>query len=110
MKAISPHSHPCTPWSGRLSALLPGGLFVGFALQAQSIQAGRSLSISWEWVPGLNVRFAFLLDGLGLLFALIITAIGLLVTIYGCRHSQGKCRYRSPEQGKVFWVLVHASG
>jgi multicomponent Na+:H+ antiporter subunit A len=102
MKAISTHSHQRTPWPGRLSALLPGGLFMGFALQAPSIQAGRPLSMSLEWVPGLNVRFAFFLDGLGLLFALIITAIGLLVTIYADAYMS-----EHPQRNR-FFLLLHA--
>ena len=102
MKATSTYSHSPTPWPGRLSALLPGGLFLGFAFQAPTIQAGRSLSLSLEWVPGLNVRFAFLLDGLGLLFALIITAIGLLVTIYADAYMSGH-----PQRHR-FFLFLHA--
>jgi len=102
MKVDSTHRRQRNPWPGRLSALLPGGLFLGFALQSPVIHAGRSLGFSMEWVPGLNVRFALHLDGLGLLFALIITAIGLLVTIYADAYMSGH-----PHRQR-FFVYLHA--
>jgi len=100
--AISTHNHRSNPWPGRLSALLPLGLLVGLVFQAPRIQSGRPLALAFEWVPGLNVHFALLLDGVGLLFALIITAIGLLVTIYADAYMVGH-----PQRNR-FFLYLHA--
>lgn len=102
MMAISTHNHRPNPWPGRLSALLPLGLLAGFVFQAPRIQSGRPLALAFEWVPGLNVHFALLLDGVGLLFALIITAIGLLVTIYADAYMAGH-----PQRHR-FFLYLHA--
>ena len=104
MRVISSHNHSPNPWPGRLSALLPFGLLVGFVLQAPRIQSGHPLALAFEWVPGLNVHFALLLDGVGLLFVLIITAIGLLVTIYADAYMAGH-----PQRNRFFFYL-HFTG
>jgi len=98
---IATHDHEKVFWIGRLSALIPGIIFVWIAFQIPDLAAGRPLQISWLWVPSLNVELTFFLDGLSGLMGLIITAIGALVLIYADAY-MGK----HPDLAK-FFVLLH---
>jgi multicomponent Na+:H+ antiporter subunit A len=63
-------------------AALPLGLFTFFASLAGRIAAGQPVTVSYAWVPTLDVNLSFRLDGLSLLFSLLITGIGALIVIY----------------------------
>ena len=82
MAHVNAHDHERIYWIGRLSALIPGMIFVWIAFQIPDLATGRPLQISWHWVPSLNVELTFFLDGLSGLMCLIITGIGALVLIY----------------------------
>jgi multicomponent Na+:H+ antiporter subunit A len=43
---------------------------------------GATWLLSWSWVPSLDVRLSFFVDGLSLLFALVISGIGVAVFAY----------------------------
>ncbi|MEQ8589369.1 MAG: proton-conducting transporter membrane subunit [Thalassobaculaceae bacterium] len=51
------------------------------------VSAGDFPSVSWMWVEGLGVDFAFRIDGLALLFVLLITGIGVLVLAYAAAYA-----------------------
>ena len=89
MQEHSTHNPSAIYWPGRLSALLPFALFIWFALQVPRIQTAGPMAISFDWVPSLNVRLDFVLDGLSLLFVLIISGIGFLVTLYADAYLAG---------------------
>ena len=101
MAHANAHDHEKIYWIGRLSALIPGIIFVWIAFQIPDLAAGRPLQISWHWVPSLNVELTFWLDGLSGLMCLIITAIGALVLIYADAY-MGK----HPNLAK-FFVYLH---
>jgi multicomponent K+:H+ antiporter subunit A len=50
--------------------------------QAPEVFAGRTIVVSWEWLPALGLNLSFRLDGLGLMFTLLILGIGLLIILY----------------------------
>jgi multicomponent Na+:H+ antiporter subunit A len=68
--------------AGWVIALLPLVLTIYFGSFIQQIQDGDIVSVSYDWVPSLNVNLSFYLDGLSLLFALLITGVGTIVVIY----------------------------
>lgn len=55
-----------------------------------------------NWVPSLDIRLDFVVDGLGLLFALIITGIGFLIVVYADGYMNG-----SRSKGR-FYIYLHA--
>ncbi len=63
-------------------AILPAALFAYFALQIPAVAGGDVIRQVHPWVPGLDVRLSFLLDGLSLVFALLITGFGALIVLY----------------------------
>jgi multicomponent Na+:H+ antiporter subunit A len=78
--------------TGVFLALVPGLLFAHFARLLEPVASGQAYGESLEWVPGLDVRLAFRLDGLSLLFALLVTGIGALVLVYGGGYLKGDPR------------------
>ncbi len=70
-------------------SLIPLCLCIYFAGFVQTLAREGPLAFSHAWVPGLNVRLSFYLDGLSLLFALIISFIGALVFIYSGHYFAG---------------------
>jgi multicomponent Na+:H+ antiporter subunit A len=65
-----------------LSSLLPLSAFVTFAFLVPETMERGSLRAAVDWVPSLNIRLSFVLDGLSLLFCLIIFAVGFLISVY----------------------------
>ncbi len=66
-----------------------------FALgQIPAVAAGAYPSLSWSWVAGLGVEFAFRLDGLALLFVLLIAGIGVLVLAYAGAYASAVAKGR----------------
>ncbi len=70
-------------------ALLPLLLFTYFCTLLPSILSGQVHSITFAWVPELQINLAFYLDGLSLLFALLITGFGLLIMVYTAEYLRG---------------------
>ncbi|MFS8111548.1 putative monovalent cation/H+ antiporter subunit A [Rhizobium jaguaris] len=78
-------------------ALFPALAFLHFAGFLPDIAAGHSVQDGFEWVPSLNLRFSWLLDGLSLTFALLITGIGTLIVLYSGGYLKGHA-----DQGRFF--------
>lgn len=66
-------------WATAAPPLLGLVLLLG---QAPAVFRGEIPSVSWPWLPGLGLDFAFFLDGYGFLFAGLIYGIGLLIILY----------------------------
>jgi multicomponent Na+:H+ antiporter subunit A len=75
-----------------VATMLPLALFVLFATQAPTIAAGGDVRVAWDWVPSLDIRLAFRIDGLSLLFALLISGIGTFVFLYAGAYLAGHPR------------------
>ncbi len=75
--------------SGGLSALLPLSLFFAFAALVGPVARGHIVTLSYTWVPALDISLSFLIDGLGLVFALLVSGIGALVVFYASSYMQG---------------------
>ena len=74
--------------AGWVLGAIPAALFVHF-LGHLPVGPGEFLRESVEWVPGLGVEVAFLLDGLSIVFALLVTGIGALVLVYAGGYMAG---------------------
>ena len=86
-------------WLNPLVAIALTAWFVSFV---PAVARGETFAASWSWVPSLNVRLSFNLDGLGLLFALLISSIGALVFIFA-RGYMGD----HPDRARIyFWLLA----
>ena len=75
--------------AGWLLALLPAGLFAYFLSWLPGVIADGATTISYPWIPGLDINLAFLVDGLSLLFALLISGIGTFIIIYAGGYLHG---------------------
>ncbi len=65
-----------------LSSLLPLSAFIAVVyLLPETLRRG-AVRVAVDWVPSLNIRLSFVLDGLSLLFCLIITGVGFLISVY----------------------------
>ena len=53
------------------------------------IGLGNAASWSVEWLPALDVAFAFRIDGLALLFVLLVSGIGALIFVYTSAYFKG---------------------
>src|SRR5688572_12425730 len=76
------------PWAMLLAAwplLMTFYYIAGF----REALAGEPWQDSFEWLPGLSLRFSFRLDGLSALFAVLISAIGAVVVVYGAHYFDG---------------------
>ena len=65
-------------------ALIPAAIFVHFSGFAAKVSQGRAVAGGYSWVPSLDVRLSFLVDGLSLTFLLLISGIGALIVLL-CR-------------------------
>ena len=68
--------------SGLVTATVAAVLTALFALQIPTVAGGTAVIVAMDWLPGLDVRLSFLIDGLSLLFALMISGIGVIVALY----------------------------
>lgn len=68
-------------------ALALAGFVVGLSW-IPGVADGMFPTVSWSWVGGLGVEFAFRIDGLSLLFVLLITGIGVLVLAYAAAYAE----------------------
>lgn len=86
-----------TPWlfvrhqhrTAYLMALVPAALTVWFAMHIPEVAAGATLAQEFQWVPGLDISFTMVLDGLSLMFALLICGIGTFVVLYAGAYLKG---------------------
>jgi multicomponent Na+:H+ antiporter subunit A len=56
------------------------------------VSSGKTISVSYPWVPSQGLLLSFRMDGLSLLFALLITGIGSIVVIYSGGYMKGHAR------------------
>lgn len=84
-----------------LVSLLPVAWFLIFLRFLPLIQETGFLTFSYNWIPSLNIQFAFYLDGLSLLFALLITGIGAFIFLYSKDYLK-----HDPHLGRFFTYLV----
>ncbi len=89
----------------RLLAVVPLAALIGFVSLLPAITAGETLSVGWAWVPGLDVRLSFYVDGLSLLFALLISGIGFFIFLYA-----GSYLGRHPRFGRFSIYLLAFMG
>jgi multicomponent Na+:H+ antiporter subunit A len=86
-----------TPWlferhqhrTAYLMALVPAALTLWFAMHIPEVAAGATLVQEFQWVPGLDISFTMVLDGLSLMFALLICGIGTFVVLYAGAYLKG---------------------
>jgi multicomponent Na+:H+ antiporter subunit A len=86
---------------GLVSAVLPLGLLTAFIYHWPDVAGGQAISISWPWMPSLDLNLSFRLDGLSLLFALIVCTAGVFVTLYSHTYMAGHAH-----KGRYF-VFLH---
>ncbi len=72
--------------AGWALALVPAALFLALLTTLGDVAAGHPVRIAIDWVPALDLRLSFLIDGLGLVFALAVTGIGAFIVIYSATY------------------------
>ncbi|WP_422364813.1 putative monovalent cation/H+ antiporter subunit A [Pelagibius sp.] len=78
---------------GWLSVLPPAALTIAFLFYLPAISAGEVLRVAYDWVPSLDIRLSFLLDGLSLTFALLISGIGAFIALYSSVYLAGHAHF-----------------
>lgn len=88
--------------TGKWLALLPCGLLVYFLSLLFRVSPDEARTVSFPWVPALQLEFSFRIDGLSLLFAVLISGMGAFVLVYAGRYLCGH-----PALGRLYaWLLV----
>ncbi len=72
--------------AGWVSVLIPAAIFAWLSQYLGPVAAGEQVLIGIDWVPTMDVRLSFLIDGLSLTFGLLISGIGALVTLYSTKY------------------------
>ncbi len=85
---------------GRISSVIPLGLFLTLISFLPRVAAGAVLRIQLEWIPSLGITFSLVIDGLSLLFGLIICGVGFFVSIYAADYLS-----ESADRGRFFVYL-----
>ena len=75
--------------TGWLLALVPAAIVIYFSAFYSEIVAGQVFTFEYSWVPPLDLKLTFYLDGLSLLFAMLISGFGVLIFIYSGRYLKG---------------------
>jgi multicomponent Na+:H+ antiporter subunit A len=83
--------------TGRISSVIPLGLFVALFYFMPQVAAGAVLRIQLNWIPSLGVTLSIMIDGLSLLFGLIICCVGFFVSVYAADYLPG-----SADRGRFF--------
>ncbi|MCC5856067.1 MAG: putative monovalent cation/H+ antiporter subunit A [Idiomarina sp.] len=86
-----------TPWiygqsktrAAQVLAIVPALLTLWFASHIPAIADGNILIHEYHWIPGLDISFTMVLDGLSLLFALLICGIGTFIVLYAGAYLKG---------------------
>jgi multicomponent Na+:H+ antiporter subunit A len=82
-------------------ALAPLLMFLHFLSLVPQVRRGTAITGGIDWIPGLGVRFDWLIDGLSLAFALMISGIGALIVLYSGGYLKGHAR-----QGRFFAFIL----
>ncbi|WP_275789612.1 putative monovalent cation/H+ antiporter subunit A [Pararhizobium gei] len=88
-----------------LLALVPAAVFLHFLGFSGEISDGGVVTGGYDWVPSLDVRFSWLIDGLSLTFILLISGIGALIVLYAGGYLKGHA-----QQGRFFSFLLMFMG
>lgn len=86
-------------------ALAPALIFVHFLGFTGQVADGMPVSGGYDWIPSLDVRFSWFLDGLSLTFALLISGIGTLIVLYSGGYLKGH-----PQLGRFFSFILMFMG
>ncbi|QDZ01087.1 putative monovalent cation/H+ antiporter subunit A [Nitratireductor mangrovi] len=86
-------------------ALAPALIFVHFLGFTGQVAEGMPVSGGYDWIPSLDVRFSWFLDGLSLTFALLISGIGTLIVLYSGGYLKGH-----PQLGRFFSFILMFMG
>jgi len=65
--------------AGWILAIVPAGIFAALATMIGEVAGGRIVRFGIGWVPALDLRFDFLIDGLSLTFCLVVSGIGAFI-------------------------------
>lgn len=65
-----------------LGPLVPLAALAGVITLSLSLPGGSQTVLLVEWIPQLEIRLDFLLDGLSLFYALVVTGVGVLIFFY----------------------------
>ena len=82
-------------------ALFPAAIFLHFTGFSAEVADGGVVTGGYRWVPSLDMRFSWLIDGLSLTFALLISGIGTLIVLYAGGYLKGH-----PQQGRFLAFLL----
>lgn len=96
----APLQKPLGRYLGWALAAIPAALFLGLVTQVGSFDLLGAQSLSYSWIPDLNIGLDFRLDGLGLLFALMITGVGAFILVYAGGYLE-----KHPMRGRFFSFL-----
>ena len=88
-----------------LLAAIPLWIFAHLCGFLGPVSAGQPVSAGYSWIPSLDVRFSWYLDGLSLTFALLISGIGALIVLYSGGYLKGH-----PQQGRFFSFMLMFMG
>ncbi len=97
----SPLQKPLGRYLGWTLAAIPAVLFIALIAQVGSFDLLGAKTVSYSWIPELNIGLDFRLDGLGLLFALMITGVGTFILAYA-----GSYLENHPMKGRFFSFLL----
>ena len=86
---------------GRVSSIIPFGLFGTLLYLLPQVAAGDVFRIQLDWIPSLGITLSLAIDGLSLLFALIICGAGFFVSLYAADYLPAEA-----DTGK-FYVYLH---
>lgn len=92
---------PLGRYLGWVLAAIPAALFIGLISQVGAFDLLGAHSVSYSWIPLLNIGLDFRLDGLGLLFALMICGVGTFIFIYAGGYLE-----KHPMRGRFFAFLL----
>jgi multicomponent Na+:H+ antiporter subunit A len=87
--------------TGRITGVIPLGLFVTLLYFLPQVRAGAVIRIQLNWIPSLGITLSLLIDGLSLLFGLIICFVGFFVSVYAADYLPG-----SADRSK-FFIYLH---
>lgn len=87
--------------AGWILAVIPATLFALLLSKVGALQGIGTETVSYSWVPALEVGLNLQLDGIGLLFALMITGVGTFIIAYAGGYLHGH-----PQTGRFFVFLM----
>jgi len=89
------------PAAGWILAIVPAALCVTLATVIPAVAAGKTVAYAIDWVPALDLRLKFVIDGLSLVFALLITGIGAFILVYSADYLK-----THPQRGRFLGFML----